>query len=258
MQLHIDTDTKTLVTGGQTLPLYSTEAFKVISDLWVKVGWNAKYSYTFSWLGRPIIQLPEDVMRIQEIIYQVKPDVIVETGVAHGGSLILYASLFEAMGSAGQIIGVDIEIRPHNRAAIEEHPLFKRITLIEGSSVDETIIARVKSKLPPGAKVLVILDSNHTRDHVSAELNAYHDIVTPGSYIIATDGIMSEVADTPRGNPGWVTDNPAQAAMDFAATHPEFVIEQPPWAFNESALASNITHWPGAYLRRLQTSREAG
>ncbi|MFZ2279694.1 MAG: CmcI family methyltransferase [Prosthecobacter sp.] len=258
MQLHIDTDTNTLTSGGQPLPLYSTEAFKIISDLWVKVGWNAKYSYTFSWLGRPIIQLPEDVMRIQEIIHRVKPDVIVETGVAHGGSLILYASLFEAMGTAGQVIGVDIEIRPHNRKAIEEHALFKRITLIEGSSADAKTVTQVKSKLPRGAKVLVILDSNHTRDHVSAELNAYHDIVSPGSYIVATDGIMSEVADAPRGDPGWVTNNPAQAAREFAATHPEFVVEQPQWLFNESALNSNVTHWPGAYLRRLQAGPEAG
>jgi cephalosporin hydroxylase len=256
MELIINTDSNTLVQrtadGDTSLPLYSVEAFNVVSDLWVKLGWNAKYPYTFSWLGRPLIQLPEDVMRIQEVIFAVKPDVIVETGVAHGGSLILYASLLEAMGSTGRVIGVDIEIRPHNRAAIEAHPLFKRITLIEGSSIDEAVVARVKSKLPPGAKVLVILDSNHTRAHVAAELEAYHELITPGSYIVATDGIMSEVADVPRGTPGWITNNPTQAAKDFAAAHPEFVIEQPEWAFNESALTRNITHWPGAWLKRIE------
>jgi cephalosporin hydroxylase len=254
MQLNIDTDTHTLVCrtaeGEQSLPLYGTEAFNLISDLWVKLGWNAKYSYTFSWLGRPLIQLPEDVLRIQEVIFNLKPDIIVETGVAHGGSLILYASLFEAMGTAGHVIGVDIEIRPHNRNAIESHPLFKRITLIEGSSVDETILSQVKSQIPDGAKVLVILDSDHSRRHVSAELKAYHELVSPGSYIIATDGVMSKVADVPHGTPGWITDNPTQAAKDFAASHPEFTVEQPAWNFNESELTDNITHWPGAWLKR--------
>ncbi len=255
MKLYIDTEANTLVTQAndseQTLPLYSTEAFNVISDLWVKLGWNAKYSYTFTWLGRPLIQLPEDVMRIQEVIFKVKPDVIIETGVAHGGSLILYASLFEAMGTTGHVIGVDIEIRPHNRSAIEAHPLFKRITLIEGSSVDSNVLAEVKSHIPEGATVLVILDSDHSCNHVSKELEAYHGLVTQGSYIVATDGIMSEVADVPRGTAGWVTDNPTQAANDFATKHSDFALEQPEWLFNQSALANNVTHWPGAWLKRI-------
>src|SRR5882672_10986567 len=138
MKLTIDTEAKSLrlENDGQErdIPLYSDEAFEVISDQWLKVGWNQKYPYTFSWMGRPIIQLPEDVIRIQEVIYRVKPDVIVETGVAHGGSLILYASLCKAMGR-GRVVGVDIEIRAHNRAAIEAHELAGYITLIEGSSV---------------------------------------------------------------------------------------------------------------------------
>ncbi len=209
-----------------------------------------QHNYTFTWMARPLIQLPEDVLRIQEVIFTLKPDYIVETGVAHGGSLVLYASLFEAMGH-GRVIGVDIEIRPHNRQAIETHPLFKRIELVEGSSTAPEIVANVKSRIPAGAVVLVILDSNHTKAHVAAELRCYHDLVTPGSYIVATDGVMSEVADTPRGQSGWVKDNPTQAARDFAAKHPEFVIEQPRWLFDESNLTKNITHWPGAYLRRL-------
>jgi cephalosporin hydroxylase len=135
MKLIIDTTEKTLTceidSQKQVLYLYTKEAFELISLQWVKVGWNQKYSYTFSWLGRPIIQLPEDMIRIQEVIYQVKPDVIIETGVAHGGSLIYYASLFKAMGK-GRVVGVDIEIRPHNRKAIEEHELSSFITLVEG------------------------------------------------------------------------------------------------------------------------------
>ena len=254
MQLIIDSATNTLtcksVEGENSLPLYSDAAFKIISDLWVKTGWNAKYPYTFSWLGRPIIQLPDDVIRVQEMIYQLKPDVILETGVAHGGSLIFYASLFEAMRTRGRVIGIDIEIRPHNRAAIEAHPLFDRITLIEGSSIDESTVARAKALIKKDDKVLVILDSNHTRDHVRAELEAYCDLVGAGSYIVATDGVMHQVADVPRGNPTWEEDNPTTAAREFAAAHSEFEVVELPFAFNESTLDFQITHWPGAWLRR--------
>lgn len=254
MQFHINTDTNTLARdtpdGTQSLPLYSREAFELISDLWVKVGWSMQHSYTFTWMGRPLIQLPEDVLRMQEVIFTVKPDFVVETGVAHGGSLIFYASLFEAMGH-GEVIGVDIEIRPRNRAAIEAHPLFKRIQLIEGSSTSPGIVAEVKRRIPAGAKVLVVLDSNHTKAHVADELECYHDLVTDGSYLVATDGVMSEVHDAPRGSGGWTHDNPTEAAREFAARHPEFVVEQPAWLFNESTLQKNITHWPGAWLKRL-------
>ncbi len=254
MQLTIDSDTNTLscknADGERTLPLYCDEAFKIISDLWVKTGWNAKYPYTFSWMGRPIIQLPEDVLRIQEVIHRLKPDVILETGVAHGGSLIFYASLFEAMRSQGRVIGIDIEIRPHNRASIEAHPLFDRITLIEGSSVAPETVAKAKKLIAPGEKVLVILDSNHLRDHVRAELEAYCDLVCPGSYIVATDGVMHEVADVPRGTPSWTDDNPTTAAREFADSHPEFELTKLPFEFNESTLDFQITHWPGAWLLR--------
>lgn len=253
MKLILDTEAKTLTMddSGQTkvLDLYSKAAFEAISREWVCVGWNQKYQYTFSWMGRPVIQLPEDMIRMQEAIFQIKPDVIIETGVAHGGSLIFYSSLCKAM-EKGRVIGIDIEIRPHNRAAIEAHPLSDRITLIEGSSTAPEIVAQVKSLVQPGETVLVILDSNHTYAHVADELEAYADLVTPGSYIVATDGIMYDLADVPRGIPEWATDNPKWAARDFAAKHPEFVIEQPAWPFNESELEQNITHWPGAWLKR--------
>lgn len=234
----------------RTLPLYGEQAFSHIARLWLKLNWNQKYTYTFSWMGRPIIQLPDDMVRTQEVIYRVKPDVIIETGVAHGGSLVFYASLCKAM-SKGRVIGVDIEIRPHNRRAIEEHELFPLITLIEGSSTDPAIVDCVSSLIQPGESTLVLLDSNHSYQHVMNELIAYHRLVTPGSYIVATDGIMQDLTDVPRGNPSWDRDNPARAARDFAAAHPEFVLEQPPWPFNESTLRDNITHWPDAWLRRL-------
>jgi len=253
MKLTIDTETNTLsvVDGNrqENHPLYSKKAFELLSMQWMKVGWNQKYQYTFSWMGRPVIQLPEDMIRIQEVIYRVKPDVIIETGVAHGGSLIYYASLCKAM-EKGRIIGVDIEIRPHNRSAVEAHEFSSYITLIEGSSTHKTIVERVKSLVKPGETVLVILDSDHSKQHVTDELEAYHSLVSPGSYIVATDGAMKDLADVPRGKEDWIWNHPTVAAEEFAGSHPEFVVEQPAWPFNESDLTENITHWPGAWLKR--------
>ena len=255
MKLSLDTEAKTLtVEDGQrteTHPLYSDEAFRYLSHHWLKVGWNQKYVYSFAWMGRPIIQLPEDMVRMQEVIYAVKPDVIVETGIAHGGSLIFYASLCKAM-EKGRIIGVDIEIRPHNRTAIEAHEMFPFLTLIEGSSTDTAIVNRVKSLIKPDERVLVILDSNHTKGHVADELEAYHEMVSVGSYIVATDGSMQDLYDVPRGQADWKHDNPVEAAKEFAAKHPNFIIEQPAWPFNESTLSDNITHWPSAWLKRVR------
>jgi len=253
MRLVIDTETKSLTVeqnGKQRqIQLYSDEAFELISEQYLKVSWNQKYSYTFTWMGRPIIQIPDDVLRIQEVIYQVKPDVIIETGVAHGGSVILSASLLKAMGR-GRVIGVDIEIRPHNRKAIETHELSPLITLVEGNAVSEETVGRVRSLIRPGEKVLVILDSCHTKAHVAAELEAYQGFVSTGSYIVATDGCMKDLYDVPLGKPEWREDHPTAAAAEFAAKHPEFALEQPVWPFNESTLKKNVTHWPGAYLRR--------
>jgi cephalosporin hydroxylase len=253
MKLILDTTARTLsrIQNGEerVIDLYSKEAFELISQEWLRVGWDQKYPYTFTWLGRPIIQIPEDIIRTQEVIYRIQPDVVIETGVAHGGSLIFYASLCKLIGNA-RVIGIDIEIRPHNRAAIEQHDLFPLITLIEGSSTAPDVVNQVQSLLRPGETVLVILDSNHSREHVLNELEAYHSLVTPGSYIVATDGSMRDLTDVPRGKPEWASDNPAAAAEEFAARHPEFSIEQPPWLFNESELTKNITHWPSAWLKR--------
>ena len=255
MKLTIDTDARTLTQekAGElrTLDLYSTEAFELVSQEWLRVGWNQKYTYTFSWMGRPIIQLPDDMIRTQEVLYRVKPDVIIETGVAHGGSLIYYASLCKAFGR-GRVVGVDIEIRPHNRAAIEAHELSPYITLIEGDSVSPSILDRVRACINPGDKVLVLLDSCHTREHVAKELDAYSPLVTAGSYIVATDGCMSYLSDVPRGQADWTWDHPQAAAEDFVRAHEEFVMEQPEWPFNESELKNNVTHWPGAWLHRVR------
>lgn len=254
MRLTIDTDRNilTLEDAGRlcSLELYGKEAFELISRLWLKASWNQKYSYTFTWLGRPIIQHPEDLVRLQEVIYAVAPDVIVETGVAHGGSLVFCASLLKAMGKGGRVIGVDVEIRPHNRRAIEAHELAPLITLVEGDSVAPATVAKVAEMIAPRDAVLILLDSNHSKAHVLAELEAYHRFVTPGSYIVATDGIMREVSDVPRGRPEWREDNPAAAAEAFVASRSDFVLDQPAWRFNESDLDKPITGWPDAWIRR--------
>jgi cephalosporin hydroxylase len=255
MKLTIDTDRQTLGIeaegASREIGLYSKEAFELISRQWLKVGWNQKYPYTFSWLGRPVIQIPEDIIRIQEVIYRIKPDVIVETGVAHGGSLVFSASLCKLMGK-GRVVGVDIEIRPHNRKAIEAHEMSSLITLVEGDSTAPEIVGRVAKLIQPGEKVLVILDSCHTKDHVQKELAVYAPLVGVGSYIVATDGSMRDLWDVPRGNREWREDHPCAAVEEFLKTHPEFVLEQPDWPFNESALEQNITHWPDSFLRRMR------
>lgn len=235
--------------GPVQAALNSPEAFDLISDAWLRCGWDTKYVYGFSWLGRPIIQLPEDMFRMQEVIFAVQPDVIVETGVAHGGSLVFYASLCKAM-ERGRVVGIDIEIRPHNRAAIEAHFLKSYISLIEGSSTAPETVEKVRGHLKPGEKILVCLDSCHTRDHVLAELNAYAGFVTPGSYIVAMDAIMGKVVGAPRSSPDWTWNNPRTAALEFLKTHPEFELIEPPRPFNEGSITSRVTYWPDAFLRR--------
>lgn len=230
----------------------SQEAFKILSHLWLRSGWDTKYVYSFSWLGRPIIQLPEDMFRIQEVIYNTRPDVIIETGVAHGGSLIFYATLCKALNH-GRVIGIDIEIRPHNREAIEAHPLFENLSLVEGSSIDPKTVTLVRSLVKAGEKVLVILDSNHTKQHVLAELHAYSDLVTVGSYIVACDGIMENLVGAPRSSTDWRWNNPKAAAEAFVKESPNFIVEEPEFVFNEGMITERVvTYWPSAFLRRLE------
>lgn len=230
--------------------LATAEGFAAASKAWLRATWDSKYVYSFAWMGRPIIQLPEDMVRLQEVIWDLKPDVLIETGVAHGGSLIFYASLFEAMGH-GRVIGIDIEIRPHNRAAIEAHPMMKRIALVEGSSTAPEVVDKVKSLVKPGETVLVSLDSNHTKAHVLDELRAYAPMIPVGGYIVATDGIMEQVAGGPRTAPDWPTNNPKAAAHAFVAEDPRFVIEEPTFPFNEGVVNQRVTYWPDAFIKRI-------
>jgi cephalosporin hydroxylase len=245
--------TLTLDNQGErsTVDLYSEGGFEMLSNLWIKVAAEQKQMYHTTWLGRPVIQFPSDVVMIQELIWKVRPDVIVETGVAHGGSLILSASILELIG-AGKVIGVDIEIRPHNRTAIEEHPLSPRITLIEGSSIDPKTVDAVRAALDGAKSVMVVLDSNHSYAHVLNELKLYSPLVTPGSYLVAHDGAQAWVWDMPRGKPEWKDDHPLRAIYEFIESNPQFRIDQECTRFG-------ITSSPDGYLRRLtQTEIQGG
>jgi cephalosporin hydroxylase len=237
--------------GKVEATLDSSEGFELISEAWLRCGWDTKYVYSFSWLGRPIIQLPEDMLRIQEVVFEIQPDVIIETGVAHGGSLIFYATLCKAI-DRGRVIGIDIEIRQHNRNAIESHFLSPYITLIEGSSIDEKTVEAVSRLVVPGEKVLVCLDSCHTKEHTLAELHAYSKFVTPSSYIVAMDGIMEAVEGAPRTKPDWTWNNPRQAALEFVKSNPDFALVEPRFPFNEGKIGKRITYWPDAFIRRVR------
>jgi cephalosporin hydroxylase len=228
--------------GERELDIYTPEGFRALANLWTRSNWQHKLSYEVTWLGIPIIQLPEDILMIQELIWKNRPDVIVESGVAHGGALVLYASLLELLGR-GRVVGVDIEIRKYNRLAIESHPTSKRITLIEGSSTDAATVDAVKALIRPGERVMVMLDSNHTRDHVRTELELYAPLVGPGGYVVVFDEVMPMVADAPNGKPTWDADNPETAVRDFLASHPEFEIDR---AYER--LSATYCH--GGFLRR--------
>ena len=228
--------------GMRDIDIYSEEGLRVLSNLWTRSGWQHRLSYEVTWLGVPIIQLPEDMVVMQELIYKVSPDVIIETGTAHGGTAVFYASMLELLGK-GRVISIDIEIRKYNSLAIQAHPMSKRISLIEGSSVEDDVVSKVGQMVRPHDVVVVALDSNHTYTHVLRELEQYSPMVTPGSYLIVFDGVMPMVADAPNGKPEWTRDNPAEAAREFLAAHEDF--EADPY-YNRLG----VTYCPGGFLRR--------
>jgi len=186
-----------------------------------------RYSYNFTWHGRPIIQLPDDVLAIQEILFRVKPQLVVETGIAHGGSVALSASILELIGGTGSVVAVDIDIRQHNREAMEKHPLKHRFQLIQGSSIDEKIAAQVVALAKGKSPVLVILDSNHTHDHVLEELQLYSGLVTKGSYLIVLDTIIEDMDEGSFPDRPWGRgNNPKTAVHAFLAKNKRFVIDK--------------------------------
>jgi cephalosporin hydroxylase len=221
------------------------------SRSWMDRANRAKYSYHFEWMGRPIIQYPQDIIAVQEIIWSVKPDLIIETGIAHGGSLVFSASMLELNAISGgpqdaQVLGIDIDIRPHNRAAIEAHPMARRIAMIEGSSVAPEVVSEVRSRAAGKRSVLVILDSNHTHDHVLAELEGYAHLATVGSYCVVFDTIIEDMPDDAFSDRPWGKGNNAKTAVwEFLKRQSEFEIDK---SIQHKLL---ITVAPDGYLKRI-------
>lgn len=222
-----------------------------LSNEWLIKSAEKKYSYNFSWLGRPIIQYPQDMIAMQELVWEVKPDLIIETGIAHGGSLIFFSSMLELVaactGSEGEVLGIDIDIRAHNRKAIEEHPMYKRISMIQGSSIAPEIIAQVKEKAKGKKRILVCLDSNHTHDHVLAELEAYAQLIAVGSYCVVFDTVIEDMPEGFFPDRSWGPgDNPKTAVWEYLKTHPEFEIDK---SIDNKLLISVA---PDGYLKRVR------
>ena len=233
-----------ILRDSQGASVMSHSAIQPHSLDWMIRSIGQRYSYGFSWLGRPIIQYPQDIMALQEIIWRVKPRLIVETGIAHGGSLIFHASMLELLGGDGLVVGIDIDIRAHNRIEIERHPMFKRARMIEGSSIDPAIVEEVHRMADDRGPVLVALDSNHTHDHVLQELQAYAPLVTAGSYLVVFDTV---VEDMPPGSfpdrPWDKGNNPKTAVHEFLLTNDRFEIDR------EIEAQLQITAAPDGYLR---------
>jgi cephalosporin hydroxylase len=202
-------------------------AVKGLSNTWIRETARYKYSYNFSWMGRPIIQFPQDIIAMQEIIWRVKPQLIIETGIAHGGSGIFYASMLELLGNDGMVLGIDIDIRPHNRVEIEKHPMSKRIKMIEGSSIDHGIVAQVHAIAKGKSPILVALDSMHTHQHVLEELKAYSPLVTKNSYLVVFDTSVEDMPDDFFQDRPWGKgDNPKTAVWEFLKTNDRFEVDR--------------------------------
>jgi len=219
-------------------------SFHQKTKAWFQASAEHRYSYNFKWLGRPIIQYPQDIVAMQEIIWDTKPDLIIETGIAHGGSLIFSASMLELLGGEGRVLGIDIDIRSHNREEIERHPMFKRITMLEGSSTDESIIKKVAEFAKGKNSVMVILDSMHSHDHVLKELQLYSPLVTKGNYLVVLDTVVEFMpADFFPDRPWSPGDNPYTAVHQFIKENKRFVIDHP------IADKLQITVAPDGYLK---------
>lgn len=207
---------------------------------------RAKYSYNFSWMGRPIIQYPQDMIVMQEILWELKPDLIIETGIAHGGSLIYYASILELIGK-GEVLGIDIDIREHNKKEIENHPMYKRIKMIQGSATDELIVEEVKAHTKDKSTILVCLDSNHTHDHVLREMELYSPFVTIGSYLVVFDTIVEDLPNDLYPDRPWnVGNNPKTAVYEFLKKNNNFEINK---SIDHKLLISVA---PEGYLKRVK------
>lgn len=200
---------------------------KELSIKWLNEVGKYKYSYNFNWLGRPIIQLPTDMIAIQEIIWEIKPDLIVETGIAHGGSVIFNASMLELLGNDGEVIGIDIDIRKHNRIEIENHPMFKRITMIEGSSIESETVKKVEKIARDKKTVLVLLDSCHTHEHVLKELEIYGEYVSLDSYMVVFDTAVEFLVEEFNSDRPWgIGNNPWTAVQEYLSKNENYTIDK--------------------------------
>lgn len=207
--------------------LKSDEDVQALSRIWVREISRHNYAYNFSWMGRPIIQFPQDMIAMQEIIWRTKPDLIIETGIAHGGSILYYASLLELIGNNGKVLGIDIDIREHNREAIEAHSMYKNIELLEGSSVDEQTFKKVTELAKGASNVLVILDSNHTHEHVLKELELYSQLVTKDNYLVVFDTLIEDMPDDLIHDRPWKKgNNPKTAVHQFLKANQRFEIDK--------------------------------
>lgn len=217
-----------------------------VTSQWIEAVLGYEYHYHFSWLGLPIIQFPSDIVLMQELVWRVRPDLIVETGIARGGSLVFYASMLELIGEDGRVVGIDRDTRDHNRRAIEAHPLSRRITIVDGSSVAAHVVRRVQGLAEDRKRVMVVLDSNHTHDHVLEELRCYSPLVTPGSYLVVFDTIIEDLPNEfHRDRPWTQTDNPRTAVREFLRTTEAFVVD------DELPRKGLVTVAPGGFLRRV-------
>lgn len=238
--------------ASDTISSDTTESMRAAAHSFMTASVAPKYSYNFSWLGRPIIQYPQDIVAMQELIWKTQPDLIIETGIAHGGSLIFSASMLELNAICGgnpeaSVLGIDIDIRAHNRVEIEKHPLYRRIAMIEGSSIDPAVIEQVRAAAKDKKSVLVCLDSNHTHDHVLAELEAYADLTTVSSYCVVFDTFIEDVPAGSYPDRPWDKGaNPKTAVHEWLKSHPEFEIDT---SIDERLLISVAPH---GYLKRVR------
>lgn len=227
--------------------MVNDENLQKLTISWLQAAGKYKYGYNFRWLDRPIIQLPGDILALQELIWTVKPDLIIETGIAHGGSIIYSASMLELLGGDGTVVGIDIDIRRHNRYEIEKHPMFKRITMLEGSSTDESLVTQVENFTKGKKSIMVFLDSNHTHEHVLKELQIYSRYVSVNSYIVVFDTMIEFFPDETNNDRPWgVGNNPWTAAQEFLKYNKNFVIDKS--IDNKVLLTTNID----GYLKRVK------
>jgi cephalosporin hydroxylase len=254
MRIEIDTTTKELTLHqadeSKTIGLYSREALPILAELWLKTEWSTERWRAFSWAGVQMLQLPEDTIRLHEAIWRLQPDLIIETGVYRGGGSIFLAGLCKLM-DRGRVICVELDLRPEAKETLTQHPLSQYITCLEGSSTAPEILSRIKPAIDAAECCMVILDSNHSADHVFAELECYGAMLKPGSIMLATDGVMERLWDTPLGQPDWSSNNPVAAVKRFLRHRGDrFELIAPPAMYGEAQFdLPELTYFPHGWLR---------